>query len=81
MRAPTELRDVGGILGVANFVVLAGLDAEMNYINTKSETAVLPLMASEGSATVLAAIRAIVSNGQAALRCDEWLDAIDPAPA
>jgi hypothetical protein len=72
---------VGGVLGVANLAVIAGLDGGGTYMNTKTVTSMLPLMDAKGSADVLAGIQEILALGQAEFRSDEWLRGLDKPAA
>lgn len=76
-RSPRELAGVGGVLGVANLVVLAGLDGGGQYMNTKVVTTKVPLLDAEGNATALAAICHVLELGQAEFRTDAWLAGVD----
>jgi hypothetical protein len=80
-RAPHEMSRVGGVLGVANLAVIAGLDGGGTYMNTKTVTSMLPLMDAKGSADVLAGIQEILALGQAEFRSDEWLRGLDKPAA
>lgn len=80
-RAPGDLAGVGGVFGVANLVVIAGLDGGLTCMNTKTVTSLLPLIDVEGAATVLAGMRDILALGQAEFRSDEWLSGLDKSAA
>lgn len=76
-RAPAQMARVGGVLGVANLVVIAGMDGGRTYMNTKTVTTMIPLMSLDGTAAVLSGLRDILALGQAEFRSDEWLERLD----
>ncbi len=76
-RSPRDLADVAGILGVANLLVIAGLDGGQRYVNTKTVATLLPIVDGAYKADVLAFVRERLELGQAAFRSDEWMDEVD----